>query len=559
MNKAVKYAYFCVNDTEGKVPKYVKLQAREFLDVVEGKDKEFFLDENKVRVIENITKITNQPDGELAGHSMYEVMDGYQWLLIISVFCVMWSSDPSRRRYRNVIVEICRKNYKTTTIAIFFVILFLTEPRFSEFYSVAPSGRLSREVKKKLEMIIKSSPLLYLHNHRPRFELLRDSVTYLPKETRLYPLNYSTNKLDTVLPAVFLVDEVGALPDNSALESMRSGQITVKNALGFAISTKYPKHSNPFEDEVSAAKQVLDGIVERKNVFALLYEPDSTKNWMTDDNIIYQSNPAALNNPDLLRTLFEKRDDAINRESLRENYLTKHNNIIYQGVGTESYIDVKYLTACRTESIDWNGREVYIGVDLSISVDNCAVVMVAADEDDNILIQPMAFFPEGRIDEKNQTEHLDYRMYIQLKQAIACGDLVVDYGVIEEYVFSLEETYGVTVMGIGYDRMNGMSSAQKWDKKYDTVIVRQHSDTLHEPTKLLEEKILKREVKYVKNQLYEINFENARCVEDTNRNKYVHKKKSNGKVDMVMATLNAVYLLNNNVYLAEDNFGAQVG
>ena len=35
---------------------------------------------------------------------------------------------------------------------------------------------------------------------------------------------------------------------------------------------------------------------------------------------------------------------------------------------------------------------------------------------------------------------------------------------------------------------------------------------------------------------------NARCVEDTNKNKYVNKKKSSGKVDMVVAVINALYL-----------------
>ena len=339
---------------------------------------------------------------------------------------------------------------------------------------------------------------------------------------------------------------------------MRSGQITVRNPLGFAISTKYSKATNPFEDEVAFAKQVLDKIVVRKHVFALLYEPDDTKDWMTDINIIYQSNPAAINNRELLQYLIEKRSDAILRKTLRPNYLTKHNNIMYSGLGTEVYIDVNQLFKCRTDAIDWKGREVYVGVDLSISVDNCAVVMIAADEDETILIHPMAFFPAGRIEEKCSEEQLDYHRYIRDGQAIACGDLVVDYAVIEEYVFYLEKTYGVTVLGIGYDRMNGMSSAQKWDKKYPTTIVRQHSDTLHEPTKLLLEKVLKQEVRYVQNQLYEINFENARCVEDTNLNKYVHKKKSRGKVDMVMATLNALYLLNREVFLCDEDFGAQV-
>jgi phage terminase large subunit-like protein len=54
---------------------------------------------------------------------------------------------------------------------------------------------------------------------------------------------------------------------------------------------------------------------------------------------------------------------------------------------------------------------------------------------------------------------------------------------------------------------------------------------------------LKREFAYDENRLLEINFQNARCTEDTNLNKYVNKKRSAGKVDMVVALINAVYLV----------------
>ena len=72
----------------------------------------------------------------------------------------------------------------------------------------------------------------------------------------------------------------------------------------------------------------------------------------------------------------------------------------------------------------------------------------------------------------------------------------------------------------------------------------QHSRVLHPATKLLKEKILKGEFRYEENRLLENNFSNARCTEDTNLNKYVNKKRSAGKVDMVVALINAVYLVN---------------
>ena len=339
---------------------------------------------------------------------------------------------------------------------------------------------------------------------------------------------------------------------------MRSGQLTILNKLGFIISTKYPTLNNPFEDEVLYCQKLLDGHMKDETVFALLFEPDEKKDWMNDDTILKHANPLALKVPEIWEDLLKKRQRAIEVESARENFLTKHCNIIYQGMGTETYIPVDSVKACRASKIDWTGRRVWLGVDLSMSNDNCSVVMSAVDDDENIISKPMAFIPEGRIQEKTSAEHVDYQRFIEKGQCIACGELVVDYSAIEDYVFSLEEKYGVQIVSIGYDRWNALSSAQKWSRKYTTVEIRQHSDTLHPPTKLLYEKVMAGSYKYEENQLFEINFENARCTFDTNMNRYVTKKRSVGKVDMVVAQINALYLIQQDVIFGSDDFIVQV-
>ena len=88
--------------------------------------------------------------------------------------------------------------------------------------------------------------------------------------------------------------------------------------------------------------------------------------------------------PEIWNDLLKKRARAISVESARENFVTKYCNIIYQGAGTESFIDIKDLQRCRVNKIDWTGREVYIGVDLSMSNDNTAVA-ICAEENGRIL------------------------------------------------------------------------------------------------------------------------------------------------------------------------------
>ena len=550
-----KYAKGVING-EISAPKYVMKQCEEFLRISDGEDEKYYIDEEKLQKIDNILKLLIMPRGLKAGSSIYECSCGYQWLFYAAILCIVYRKNPERRRYETAILEIARKNFKTFTIATIFVLLFLLEPKFSKFYSVAPDGALSREVKTAIEEILKSSPLIYNRKNIPRFKILRDYIEFLPNENRYIPLNYSNSRMDGKLPNVFLADEVGALPNSYAIEAMRSGQLNILNKLGCIISTKYPTANNPFEDEVNYAKKVLDGVQDDETVFSLLYEPDATENWATDDMILKHANPVALGIPEIWEDLIKKRARAISIESARENFLTKHCNIIYQGAGTESFIDIKDLQNCRVNKIEWIGREVYVGVDLSMSNDNTAVA-ICAEEDGKILADVIAFIPEGRIDEKNKFEKIDYRRFIKDLKCIACGNKTIDYGVVEDFVFSIEEKYGVAVKAIGFDRYNAISSAQKWNQKYNTVEIRQHSDTLHPPTKLLSEKITNGEFEYERNTLLEINFENARCTYDTNMNRYVTKKKSCGKVDMVVALINAVYLLQQDIIFDDSGWAVQ--
>ena len=550
---------FCKESVKKKsTPKYVKLQMRDFMRVSEEKDKKYVVSEKKIKQVENILKILRMPKGLKAGQSLYECTTGYQWLFYIAILCTVYRENEEKRRYETGVLEICRKNFKTYTVATTFIILFLTEPNFSKFYSVAPDGDLSKEIKDAISETLQSSPLVYEHKGKTRWKLLRDYILFKPKESKLRPLAFSNNRMDGKLPNAFIADEVGALPISYPIDAMRSGQLNILNKLGFIISTKYPTIDNPFEDEVAYSKKVLDGIEKDETRFSLLYEPDKTKGWETDDLILQQSNPVALEIPEIWEDLLKKRAYAIAVESARENFVTKHCNIIYQGIGTETYIDVKDVQECKVAKIDWTGRVVYLGLDLSESNDNTSVSMVSVDDDNRILAESFAFIPEGRIDEKQASEKVDYKNLVMTDKVFACGDKVIDYPFVENFILSLEEKYGVQIQAIGFDRWNCLSTAQKLEKEGVNMIeVRQHSSVLHPPTKLLKEKILAHEFEYSDNRLLEINFQNARCVYDTNKNQYVNKKKSTGKVDMVVSLINATYLLQQDVFLNQMDFVIQ--
>nr|DAW67338.1 MAG TPA: Large Terminase [Caudoviricetes sp.] len=552
-SRAVKYAKWCCEPENDKAPIYVKKQCTEWLNIVYGRVQGVHVDEAAFRRICKLLRLMVHPD---LSCPMFDGLEDYAWLLIVAVLC---TRTRQGRYYETAVLEIARKNFKTFNSAVIFILLLLTEPKFSRFFSVAPDLKLSSELKFAIRKIIKSSPALA---DEAVFKVLRSEVRCKLTDSEYTPLAYSRDRMDGKLANAFLADEAGAM-DAYPIEAMRSSQITLSSKLGIIISTQYPNDDNAMIDEIDISKKALDGLLDEQRRFSLLYEPDPLlrmeDRWQTDDRAIWQSNPVSVHNATVFKAIRDMRTMAVLYENKRENYLCKHNNIKYKGLGVEGYVEITKVQACaRAEDRSfWQGRPVYLGLDLSQTDDNTAVAMVTA-ADSVLYAKVFGFIPAGRVDYKSKREAVDYRRLTAQGVCFACGDEVIDYGFVEQFILSLPEKYGVEIVQCGYDRWNALSTVQKLEAAgIECVEIKQHSSVLHSPTKLLREKILSREFFYDDNRLLEINFQNARCTEDTNRNKYVNKKRSEGKVDEVVALINATYLVEQEMLFGEEGFVAQ--
>jgi phage terminase large subunit-like protein len=563
-NKAYRYCQWVTEKENRKAPRYVKLQAQSWLDIADGKDPEAYFDKKAYNRICKILKLMVHPDLKC---SMYDGLEDYAHLLITAVFCTKLR-DSNIRYYITALLEIARKNFKTFIAAVIFIIGMLTEPQFSRFFSVAPDLKLSSELKLAIRKIIKASPAL---TDDKVFKLLRSEIRCLLTDSEYTPLAYSEDRMDGKLANIFLADEAGAM-DSYPIEAMRSSQITLFNKLGIIISTQYPNDNNGMIDEIDISKKVLDGLLDDigeediKRRFSLLYEPDDdllvNDQWQTNDLVIQQSNPVAVAHDYIFKAIKTMRTMAVLYENKRENYLCKHNNIKYKSLGVEGYVPIDKVRECRiVENPEfWKGKNVYLGMDLSQSDDNTSIGMVCEDGG-NLYAKVWGFIPKDKKELKSKKEGVDYQRLINLGVCFECGDEVIDYLFVEQFILgdektfkpSLEEKYGVHIVQIGYDHYNAISTVQKLEAKgYECVDIKQHSSVLHAPTKLLKEYVLSKSFQYEENLMLEINFQNARCARDTNLNLYVSKKRSAGKVDMVVAIINATYLLQQEMLYGSD-------
>lgn len=556
LEKARQYSEDCISGKEITTFE-VKKQCEWFLEDLEKQNNDYYpyyFDTKQIGIIEGILKLLNFATGlHIVGKSIYEGLENFQAFFIANIFGWRYKSDSKKFRYREVDLFIPRKNTKTFLAALIIIILMLTEDEYSEFYSICLDRDLAGEVKKAISQILNASPLVSEYFNIPKTLSGRMECTLT--HSFYQPRTSEANRNNSIKPSAFIADEYGAMKDNANVEAMRSGQLSVKNPLMFKLTTAYAEDKSIMLDELEYLKKIYKETEKDDRLFALVYY--ATEDHLWDDIGIMMANPLRIE--ENYEEIKRAREKALAKPSERTEFLTKNMNYFMPSNSGEEFISIDKLRLCKNTRgvFDWNGKDVYIGIDLAMTNDNTAVSMVTM-EDDMIYAKSWAFIPADRIEEKNRRERTDYRRFIEEGNCFACGDEIVSYAFIENFIMNLEKNYGVHIIQIGYDRYNCISTANKLDVAgYETVEIKQHSSVLHMPTKWLQEHILQRKFSYDGDKLYEINFQNARCTYDTNMNRYINKKKSNGKVDMVMSTIDALYLLQQEVLNEENNFVCQ--
>lgn len=556
LEKAKQYAEDCISGIEITTFE-VKKQCEWFLEDLEKQNNDYYpyyFDTKQIGIIEGILKLLNFATGlHIVGKSIYEGLENFQAFFIANIFGWRYKSDSKKFRYREVDLFIPRKNTKTFLAALIIIILMLTEDEYSEFYSICLDRDLAGEVKKAISQILNASPLVSEYFNIPKTLSGRMECTLT--HSFYQPRTSEANRNNSIKPSAFIADEYGAMKDNANVEAMRSGQLSVKNPLMFKLTTAYAEDKSIMLDELEYLKKIYKETEKDDRLFALVYY--ATEDHLWDDIGIMMANPLRIE--ENYEEIKRAREKALAKPSERTEFLTKNMNYFMPSNSGEEFISIDKLRLCKNTRgvFDWKGKDVYIGIDLAMTNDNTAVSMVTM-EDDMIYAKSWAFIPADRIEEKNRRERTDYRRFIEEGNCFACGDEIVSYAFIENFIMNLEKNYGVHIIQIGYDRYNCISTANKLDSAgYETVEIKQHSSVLHMPTKWLQEHILQRKFSYDGDKLYEINFQNSRCTYDTNMNRYINKKKSNGKVDMVMSTIDALYLLQQEILNEENNFVCQ--
>ncbi|AJA49538.1 putative terminase large subunit [Clostridium pasteurianum DSM 525 = ATCC 6013] len=503
LDKALEYCNNVINDKE-ICPWEVKKQCEIFLEnynINQYKDDfEFCFSESKLKVINNLLKLMNYATGFVAGKNILEGLAGFQALFLCAIFGWRYKNDINKMMYRDVVLFIPRKNAKTFITAIVFILLMLTEQNYSEFYSICIDRDLAKELRKAMAQIIGASPFIakYFIVSESEIGIIKCKLT----KSYYYPRTSKANKNNSIRPACVCVDEMGAFTTNGNIQAMRKGQLSVKNPIMVRTTTAYAESDSIMLEELDYDRAVLKGIIKNDRYFCLLYYAEREEAWT--DEAIYKANPLRIE--ENYNEIKSDREIAKIKTKEQEEFLTKNLNIFLETNELNKYIDITYWKKCVVDNIDFSGKNVIVGIDMSVTTDLTAV-SIMYKEDNIIYCMSHGFLPADSLDKRR--EKIDYRDYAKKGYCDLHKGMTVNYTLVEEYIRNIEEKYGCTIKMIVTDPMNAKEMVERLEVDCDVLKLKQTYTNLSPATKEFRKKVYDSQVKYLKNELLDWNMSNA--------------------------------------------------
>lgn len=488
-----------------------------------------------VQFIEGYCK--HHKGSEWAGKLMK--LEPWQQEILTQIFG--WLRRDGTRRFRTAYVEIPRKNGKSQLAAG--VGLYLTVgdgEAGAEVYSSATKRDQARIVWSEAAAMVKSSPEL------KRFvKVYRSNLHVERTGSKFEPLSADSGTLDGLSPHGNIVDELHAHKDRGVWDVLDTAMGARRQPLTLAITTagSYEPESIGWQLHDHAVK-VLEGVLEDDQFFAFIAAADEGDDLFSEATH-RKANPnwGVSVKSDYLPGQAEK---AQSQPGFLNEYLRLHLNVwtrtVTRWLSLERWAecdpapagDVRAAAVARELSLE--KRSCFGGLDLSTKLDLCALALVFPREDDVLDVICRFWLPEQTIANYAKKGQRHYETWARDGWLTATPGDVVDYEFIRAEVNAFSKRFAL--QQVAYDPWGATDLATRLMGDGITMVeCRQGFQSLSEPSKDLEARIIQKKVRHANNPVLRFCVSNASTDTDAAGNIKPSKKKSVERIDGVVATV----------------------
>ncbi len=468
--------------------------------------------------------------GEFAGKKFE--LSGWESFIVYSLFG--WMRADGTRRFRYGYVEIARKNGKTTfAAALSLLMLVFDGEQGAEVYTAATKRDQAKICWTEAKNMVSKSSALKKYIESYQRTLVMESTL-----SKMEPLSRDSDKLDGLNPHFSVCDEMHAWKTDDLFNVLKSATGARSQPMIFIITTAGFDKTVPCFEMRKTYIDILNNIKEQDNTFVIIFTLDEKDDWKNPANW-HKANPN-LNISLSEQYLHEEFKSALNRGGSEEvNFKTKNLNMWVDAPTV--WIQDEKILKCNygTKIEDLKGKTCYAGLDLASHVDINALALYFPE-----MSIPAAklfyWIPESKVEE--QSDKVDYRRWIQEGKIFKTEGNVIDIDTMIEDIYRIVKDYDT--INIAFDPAKAyhgiIQGLQK--KGLDSLLdeFSQSMKNMSEPTKQLQRLVESAGIDLMDDPVLRWMFRNAVVISDSNENTKLDKKKSQNKIDGLIALINAI-------------------
>ena len=523
----------------GKIPacKWIKLACRKHLDELKlskSADFPYYFDPGKAERVAKFLQLLPHTKGKWASKRELIKLEGWQLFSVCIPFGWLRKKDDTRR-FRTILIFVPRKNGKSIIGGGVGVYMFTADGEFgAEVYSGATTEKQAWEVFRPAKLMVDRTPELRDHYG---VEVNASNMCRLDDGSRFEPVIGKPG--DGSSPSCAIVDEFHEHQDSTLFDTMETGMGAREQPLMLVITTAGSSIGGPCHQLVRDAERMLEGAIDRPDLWAMLYTIDPGDDW-TSEAVLIKANPnyGVSINGDFLQA---RQRDAMQSAAKQATFRTKHLN---EWVGAKNaWLNMlRWKEAPARKSLaELEGRPCIIGLDLASKIDIAGnLLLFPPVEGDPIWhVHGRYYLPEVRVIEELDSNTARYREFDALGLLTLTDGEVIDFEVIKE---DLREFAGrFDVQQVAYDPWQATQLAQEMQAEGLLMVeVRQTVQNISEPMKELEAMTLRKVLAHGDCPILTWMASNVIAKLDVKDNIYPNKERPENKIDGIVGLIMAI-------------------
>lgn len=541
INYALEYANKVLN---GEIfsGKKIKQACERFINDLERSRQEdfpYYFDVKQANRAIEFIELLPSTDG-----SKIEMLMFQKWIL--SELYGWREKGTNNRRYNRAFISMSRKNGKTYLVSGMAANALLMESSPAEGRQILFVSNALKQaklgynmMKNSLSKIIKKSEFM-----RNRLKILNSEVRDLHSNSFAVALASDTSTLDGYAGTTVILDEWHEAKDRKVYNVLKSGMAQEKNGLLAVVSTAGLNINVPMFEEYELLSKVLEGEEDADRYFIAIWELDE-KEWLQDEAKYIAANPIFESEEIKSIMLPAIRDDVAlaTKQNNLNAVLVKNFNMWLQA-SEDSYISAEDWSKQELKhKPDINGKDIYIGIDLSKTDDLTSISwFIPLIEERKLYCDSHSFVgTKYGLAQKIKRDGINYST-LEIAGECSITKLesgIIDYEEIFNWLLKFIEENELNVLAICYDKWNANSLITKLEKeRLPLVEVRQGVFTLNVPTRTFREQLYEGNVIHAQNKLLAYAVNNAILKVDNN-GVIINKNKNSNRIDPIAALINA--------------------